>query len=208
MEGLDFSALSDDQLLGLVRAALREIVQRSPALSEAARSAMLDEHERATIAAHATDREAARLRALERARVATEAAARVRAEHEAAERAVSDARAAAAGDEARTKAEHAQDATKVWLRRAAALVDRKPADITLLLLNTRYGRRVLIDSGADTFTSDHLSDWTAGTGAISTIKALLKRKPDLAALSAEFESRNTGRTCKHIGANFDWSNEP
>jgi hypothetical protein len=100
-----------------------------------------------------------------------------------------------------------------WLRRAATLVDREPAEISLLLLNTQYGRRVLINEGCKEFQREHLSDWNAGSGTIKTTRELLKRKPDLAAFSAEFEAKQRGtggihQQVKLLGDNYDWSTTP
>ena len=205
MEGLDFSALSDDQLLGLIRAALREITTRSPALSEAAHAAMLDEHERVGIAKEAGDREAARLRALERSRVAEEAAARVRADRDAAERTANAGRAQAAAEKARTDAQASEERGRAWLRRAAALVEKDPGAISIMVLNTGFGRRVLINDGNNRYERDHLVDWNASHGGIKTTQALVRRKPDLAALAAEFNARYAGRELFLAGIDYDWS---
>lgn len=80
MGDLDFSQLTDDQLVTLIRAALQECVARNPAVQAAAQSACLDETEKARIAAAAAQAEAAKLRAQERERIAKEAAEKVRRE--------------------------------------------------------------------------------------------------------------------------------
>jgi hypothetical protein len=77
---LDFSTLTDDQLVGLIREALQEVVRRGPAVEAAARAAGLDEAEKAKVAAAAAQAEARRLRDEEARRVAEEAAAKVRQE--------------------------------------------------------------------------------------------------------------------------------
>lgn len=82
MDALDFSALTDDQIVELVRLALQEVVRRGPIAEAAARAACLDEQERATIAAQAAAAERDKLLAEERRRVADEAAAAVRREAE------------------------------------------------------------------------------------------------------------------------------
>ncbi len=127
MNGLDFSELDDDQLLALIRAALREAADRHPGVAAAAKAAMLDEQERMRIIVEASERASAAdrhpgvaaaakaamldaLRAKERERVAAEAAARVHEEHAAMHRATTAARAADAGREAREKAEAQQKA--------------------------------------------------------------------------------------------------
>jgi hypothetical protein len=79
---LNFSALTDDQLVTLIRAACAEAVRRSPAVGAAARDAYLSEAEKAQIAADAAQREAERIRREEADRIAKEAAEKVRREQE------------------------------------------------------------------------------------------------------------------------------
>lgn len=192
MNGLDFSALSDDQLLLLIKAALREAVNRHPALGEAARAAMLDEQERLRILREAGEREAAALRARERAQLAHEAAEEVRRKHAAETAEIDRLRAAQAADEAREKAERQIAIRRRWLERCSALVDMPARDLSLLRVQTQYGDRVLINQGGR-YERDHLVDWHVSTGVIKTTRALLAKKPDLAALAAEFAAKNSGR---------------
>lgn len=88
---LDFSALSDDQLVGLIRAACAEAVARGTVVASAARAAYLSEAERAEIARAAADQEAEKIRREEAARLARETAERVRREE--AQKAANDAAA-------------------------------------------------------------------------------------------------------------------
>lgn len=81
---MDFSKLTDDQLVELVRNLCFEAAQRGWAVQQAAQAAMLSEAEKARIAAAAAAREAERLREAEAQRIADEAAAKVRREVEAA----------------------------------------------------------------------------------------------------------------------------
>lgn len=81
---MDFSRLTNDQLVELVRALCYEAAQRGWATQQAAQAAMLSEAEKARIAADAAAREAERLHEAEKARIAADAAARVRREAEAA----------------------------------------------------------------------------------------------------------------------------
>lgn len=93
---LDFTPLSDDQLVALIRAACAEAVKRGNACGSAARDAYMDEAERARIAVEAADREAERIRQEAASRVAREAAERVRRESDAKvaeDQAAKDARA-------------------------------------------------------------------------------------------------------------------
>jgi len=77
---LDFSGLTDDQLIGLIRAACAEARRRGTATNEAARNVYLDEVERARIAQAAELLTAERLRNEEAQRVAKEAEERLRRE--------------------------------------------------------------------------------------------------------------------------------
>jgi hypothetical protein len=83
MTGLDFSILTDDQLVELIRAGLQDAVRRGHAVEAAVRAAGLDEAEKARIAKEAADREARRIHEEETRRIAAEAAAKVRREAEA-----------------------------------------------------------------------------------------------------------------------------
>lgn len=78
MNGIDFSELSDDQLVGLIRAACAEAVCRGAGVASAARDAYVTEVDRARVVREATSQEAERLRKLEEERIAADAAAAVR----------------------------------------------------------------------------------------------------------------------------------
>lgn len=80
---LDFSAISDDQLIDLIRAACAEAGQRSVECAAAAKNAMLDEAERARIAREAIERERSRSTREEAERIAREALAKEKAAKEA-----------------------------------------------------------------------------------------------------------------------------
>lgn len=211
MSALDFSALTDDQLLELLRAACQAAASRNPAVARAAEAIVLDEAERARIAAAASEHEAAALRAAERERIAKEAREKVRAEAEAldaARRANDAARQTAAnvakGREAAEAERHRAERNKEWLRRAATLVDAEPQKISLLYADTQYGARVLINEGFDRYSRDHLADYNTGKAATKTPQALVKRKPEIAALCAEFAATfKLGSTMR--GCDYDWS---
>lgn len=192
MSGLDFSALTDDQLLTLIKAALAEAVSRHPAVGEAARAAMLDEHERLRILRGAGERETAALRAKERERLAREAAEQVRRQNEAEQAEIRRRRAAAVSEEARAKTEQQILVLRGWLERAAALLDVPARELSIVHAKTRYGERVLVNRGGR-FEREHLVDWRVGTGAIKTPRSLIGKKPDLAALAAEYATKNPNR---------------
>ena len=216
MDRLDFSGLTDDQLVELARACCLEAARRSPAAEAAMRSMMIDEAERIRIAKAAVETEIAAARARERERIAQEAAARVRA-GEAARRAEEDARyaqerqasaaAAAAKAAAEAKAKAAAKAAErmAWLRRFADHLGLDPANIIVGLTRTKFGYRVLVNEGDDRFARNHLLDYNVETGEIRTVQAYVKRKPDFAALAAEFATTYTPYDVWMCGANYDWS---
>lgn len=111
---LDFSGLSNDQLIQLIRAACAEAVNRGAATAAAAQDAYLSEVERARVAQAATLLETERLRGEEAARVAREAADKLRRQAE--RQRVEDAAAAE---------------TKLWARRKgiAAAIDATGYDV-------------------------------------------------------------------------------
>lgn len=75
---MDFSILTNDQLVELIRAACAEAGSRGNAVEAAARAAMLSEAEKVQIAREAAEREAEKLRQAEAARIARDAAEQVR----------------------------------------------------------------------------------------------------------------------------------
>lgn len=84
---LDFSGLTDDQLVSLIRAALQEAAHRTLACKVAAEAVVFDEAAKARIAQEAAVREVERLKREEAERIAREAAEKLRLEKEAAEKA-------------------------------------------------------------------------------------------------------------------------
>jgi hypothetical protein len=206
---LDFSALTDDQLLELLRAACQAAAARNPAIARAAEAIVLDEAERARIIAAAAEQEAAALRAAERERIAKEAREKVRAGAEAidaARRANDAARQSAAakkGQEAAEAERRRAERNKGWLSRAAALVDADPQKISLIYTDTQYGSRVLINDGYDRYARDHLADYNTSKATTKTPQTLVKRKPEIAALCAEFAATfKLGSQMR--GCDYDW----
>ena len=209
MDGLDFSGLTDDQLVELARACCLEAARRSPAAEAAMRSMMIDEAERIRIAKAAAETEFAAARARERDRIAQEAAARVRAEEDARyaqERQASAAAAAPlAAAEAKAKAAAKAAERMTWLRRFADHLGLDPANIIVGLTRTKFGYRVLVNEGDDRFARNHLLDYNVESGEIRMVQAYVKRKPDFAALAAEFATTYTPYDVWMCGANYDWS---
>lgn len=225
MEGLDFTELTDDQLIGLLRAVLRECVARGGAVGAAAHAAGLDEAERARIAEEAAEREAAKLRAQERERIAKEAAEEVRLRRQAQEAAARAAQAEGRRKEeeeaARLKAEalkreaaeavakaEQRDRERMgWLRRFAALVGREPGEIHILRYQSRYGWRVIVNEGSDRYASDHLVDYYPETATIKTRRALVPKKKNLLTLCAEFWALNPAVQTSYFGSEYSWEEE-
>jgi hypothetical protein len=209
MTGLDFTALTDDQLIELIRAALAEAGARGQATVAAAQETWIDEAEKVKIAREAADREAAKFRALERERIAREAAEKVKRDHESRNgQAAKDAARKAALDAA-AEARAKESERRQWLIRAASLVDCDPRGICLLYVSTNYGWRVLINKGCNRYSREHLVDWRAKTGEIKTVRKLIGRKPQLIELCAELRAtyQPIGEQ-SFCGDDFDWSDQP
>ncbi|MHB1057260.1 MAG: hypothetical protein ACYC0F_05190 [Rhodanobacter sp.] len=109
-DGLDFSGLSDDQIVELAVALAREAMFRNPALQAAFSQALLDERERV----EAASRGNAKAKMAEVERVERQAAAA----------------AEAISRESERKRVHG--ALAAYLRAGAEIVGQKPADITLI----------------------------------------------------------------------------
>ena len=191
---LDFSSLTDDQLVELLRATLNECVQRNPAVQAAAQSAIIDEKEKAEIAKQAAEQEAAKLRAQERERIAKEAAERVRRENEERDRVQQAkrkeqevAKAAENAAKAASEALEKDEREKEWLRRAGQLVGVDPWNVTISYFQSSYGVRVVINLGEESrFDRDHLVDWNAKTNKIKAKRQLIGKKPELIRFCVEF----------------------
>lgn len=200
---LDFSGITDDQLVELVRACCKEALQRNPGISQAVHDVLIDEREKARIIQTATEAEIAAMRAKERQRIAEEAVRRVR---EQADAQTTEARRKAAAEKAAAAAEKEiarANERKNWLSRFANLTGQSAASISVWIASTNYGKRVLVNEGANQFARDHLADYNISTGIIKTSKALVRAKPALVALCVEFSTLySTGGLC---GADFDWS---
>jgi hypothetical protein len=189
---LDFSELSDDQLVGLVRAALQECVRRNPAVTAAVKAAVLDEAEKAKIAIEAGNREAARLRALERERVAKEAAEAVKKQAEAQAAIGREARIAREVAEATAKAAEEAGYEADVLARAAAILGRNTISVIVTPNDPAYGAgtRVLINPGRARYEREHLVDYVgAPTNRIKTAREFTGKKAELIPFCAELAAR-------------------
>lgn len=209
MADLDFSSLSDDQLVELIRAALSEAARRGRASVAAAQEAWLDEAEKTRVAKEATEREAAKLRAAERERIAREAAERVRREHEARNAQAEREAQRKAGLDAAAAARQGELERRQWLVRTGAILDRDPWMLCLVSANTRYGWRVLVNRENERFARDHLVDYHVQDREIRTVRQYVGKKPELIALLAEFAAWDVRRNAREATAllpeDFDWS---
>ena len=206
MDNLDFSALTDDQLVGLLRAILQEAIRRSPAVVAAVRAASLDEQEKIQIAKESADREAAKIRASERERIAKEAAEAVRKQAAAQAAIDQNARIAKEAAEAVAKAAEADATKRAILAEAAALVGSpSPGEISVIVLpnGERYGggTRVLINQGSDRYERDHLVDY-CGPTKIKTHRELVGKKPAMIEFCARLAA--TYNRFMALGSEFTW----
>ena len=219
---LDFSNLSDDQLVELVRQLAQECASRNPAVANASRSALLDEAEKARIRSEASEREAARLRAIERERIAKEAAEEVRRATESQRSAEETERRRAKEQSARESARKTAEAAvrevaereaeeAAWLKEIAALTDQEPTSISINYFKSRYGVRVIVNPSCDKYDDSHLVDWNAEENKIKTSRSLMSRKPELIGFCARFRERYRkpkGPGSQFLaGCNYDFGKE-
>lgn len=207
MEGLDFSGLTDDQLIALARGCCEEALRRNPAAAAAMQAMMLSEAEKARIARAASEAEIAAARARQRGAIAAAARDEARRAEEKRTAAAREARAAvaAAREAERVQAEQYRD--MALLRQAGALVKAAPDKISILYCNTRRGRRVLINEGAYRYAPTHLCDYAVDSGRIKTVAALVPQKPQLAAFSAGI-AEQLPLDAFLVGKNYVWPQEP
>lgn len=185
MDGLDLSGLSDDQLVELARACCIEAVRRNPEVEAALKDMMLTEAEKVRVAKMSTNAEAAAARARERERIAKAAIEAVRAQERKEQAARAAEQAARAAEAAKTAAAAKVAKDLALLDAAALLVDRKRSEISILYVQTGRGQMVYVNEGGYRYTRTHLLAFNAGSGAISTVAALVKSKPDLIEFCAQ-----------------------
>lgn len=178
MSDLDFSELTDDQIVSLAAALANEALARSPAVVEAMRAALLSEKERseAAIKGAALGRERARQQVIETTRraAAEQAAEELRQKHLA--------------------------AVAVLLRRAALLVGRNVSDVTIVW-GAHYSpeTRLYLNPGTSTETVGalHLVEYTPSSGGIKTSWAIAEKKADLLGWAIETSAALRALGIKH-----------
>jgi len=199
---VDLTGLSDDQLIGLLKAGLYEARRRNPGVYAAAEGAMLEETEKVQIQNAAAERESAKLRALERERVAREAEEQVRAEFEANQCEAHRKTQREAVDKAARKMAEKDACEKGWLTRAAELTERKPENISIVVANTSYGRRVMINDGNDRYARTHIVDYYPEKETIKIERGLTSKKIELTVLCAELHEH--WKQCMLSGSDYQW----
>ncbi len=162
-ENLDFSDLSDDQIVGLAVALAQEAMRRNPALSAAFAQALLDERERVEAAARGSQQ-------------AKQHAARVIAEQaEKAELEVQRERLR----------QQRQAALAQYLRRAADITGRAVSELTLVWkrhedFQPKSGPHLQLNAGATGASSSwHLVNYSERTQQLRTSPALHVKQADL-----------------------------
>lgn len=161
-DDLDFSDLTDDQIVELAVALAREAMRRNPALAAAFEQSLLDERARVEAAARGTER-------------AKRAAA---AELEA------QAQRAEAARQQEQLRQRQQFALAEYLRRVAGIIGKSPAEITLVWNRTHFergkGAKLQINQGATgTETRWHLIDYVPSTDQLYTSPGLHKLHAEL-----------------------------
>lgn len=162
-EGLDFSELTDDQIVELAVALAREAMRRNPALSAVFEQSLLDERARVEAAARGTEQ-------------ARRAAA---AELE------SQSRRAEAARQQEHLRQRQQFALSEYLRQVAGIIGKDPTEITLVWNRTHFERggsapKLQVNQGATgTDAQWHLIDYVPGTDQLYTSPGLRKKHAEL-----------------------------
>ena len=159
-EGLDFTGLSDDQIVELATALAHEALRRTPALAAAFEQALVSERERVEAAA----------RGIQAAR-----ASMLRHQEELSRR---------AGEEQvrETVRQRQRDAMSVFLRRAAALCGRDVSDVTLVWNENQWGTgpRLQLNAGTSGDTASwHLVNFKPQQHSIHTSPGLQSKTAEL-----------------------------
>lgn len=156
-DDLDFSDLTDDQIVELAVALAREAMRRNPALAAAFEQSLLDERARVEAAARGTEQ-------------AKQAAA--------AELEAQAARAEAARQQERLR-QRRQFALAEYLRQVAGIISKSPAEITLVWNCAHFergkGPKLQVNQGATgTDANWHLIDYVPSVDQLYTSPGLHK----------------------------------
>lgn len=160
MSDLDFSELSDDQIVGLATALANEALRRSPALAAAFKDTLITEKERVEAAAKGAAK--AKKDALDRAQQLQQ---RIEAEHL-----------------KELERQKTRSRTAGLLIDVARIVERDVTDVTLILTSAPSGiPRLYLNPGTDTngYGSFNLVQYDIGTKKIRTSWKLDAKKKEL-----------------------------
>lgn len=179
---MDFSQLTSDQLVELIRAACAECAQRGVATAAAANAAMMDEAEKARIAHHAAAAEADKLKAAEAAKIAKEAAETVRRQ----------ADSTAAKEEAKKQQE-------LWAKKTAVARKAKELfgdgmNLNVWMRDSDKEKRVYVQEGMRRKQTTHACYYATGNarnkpGSIELETRHSEKKAEIAAFCADLAKR-------------------
>lgn len=160
-DGLDFSDLTDDQIVGLATALAREAMSRDPALQAAFKQSLLDEKERVEAAAKGSER----ARRAERARVEKQAQAAALAQIKERER------------------QRVHNALIAYLRAIADVIGHEISNLTLVWSQLNYGRgghRLQINLGkTNELVRWHLIDYGADDERLYVSPGLRRKESEI-----------------------------
>ena len=199
---LDFSELSDDQIIALLRSLMREASRRNPAAQKAAEQVVITEAERHRAMQFGGTAEAAALRAQDRAAAVEAGRQLARAEYERRVAAGLLTEAHQARQMVDTAATLEREAEQDLLRAVAVITGHKPSEISIVCADTRKGRRVMVNLGHDRFQPDHLADYNVDTKRISVKRHLMPAKKTLIEILAKMGARQGDYHLR--GDQFDW----
>ena len=180
MSGLDFSELTDDQLVELASALAHEALLRNPAVAAAFQQALLTEKERADAAMRGAR--------MGKARQA---------------QAIEDVHRRAAEEQSREELRQRKHQVMAgFVRQAAQIVGRELVDVTMIWSHSyhRDGPHLLLNPGTNTevIGALHLLDYCPKTEALRTSWALDKQKPALLTWAREASAAARALGDQHI----------
>lgn len=181
MSGLDFSDLSDDQIVELAAGLAREALARNPAVAAALSQALLSEKEKADAALAGARMGRARQR-----------------------QQIEDIHRRAAQEQAREEMRQKNlAALGVLVKRAASIVGRELQDVTLVWMTDQHrGAQLLLNPGtnAEQIGVAHLVDFLPKTERLRTSWALDSRKPAILLWAREAAAALRAMGVSHITA--------
>jgi hypothetical protein len=179
MSDLDFSELTDDQIVELATALAEEAMRRNPALAAAFEQALVDARERFDAAVRAIEK--ARIDELER--VEAEARGAGAAKAQALKAIEEQAKKAEAEIQKESLRRRNHEAMRKYLLAVAAILDRPVAKITLVYRPSDWGHkgpRIEVNQGSTgELASWHLVQYVQNTESLTTSPAARQKLPEL-----------------------------